>query len=68
MFKTAKPARDAFTLSLGGLTAIASFVAAPAVANDRINQAWDQRLSQARDERHNPVRNQHDSECCAEPA
>jgi hypothetical protein len=44
MFNTAKPARDAFTFSLGGMAAIRSFVIAPAVADNRINQAWDERL------------------------
>ena len=31
--------RDAYTFSLGGLTAIASFVPAPAVAHDQIRQS-----------------------------
>ena len=49
MLKTRKPARDAFTFSLGGIKTIASFVAAPAVADDRINKIRDERLSQPRD-------------------
>jgi len=51
MYCKAKPARDAFTLSLGGITAITSFVAAPAVASDRINQARDARMKKAREGR-----------------
>ena len=37
MSNRAKPTRDPFTLSLGGLTTITSVVAAPAIAHDRIN-------------------------------
>lgn len=48
MFEKAKPARDAFTFSLGGMTTIASFVAAPAIADDRINKIRDDRLKQGR--------------------
>jgi hypothetical protein len=44
MFNRAKPARDAFTFSLGGMAAIRSFVIAPAVADDRINRVWDGRF------------------------
>ncbi|NGX15314.1 hypothetical protein [Wenzhouxiangella sp. XN24] len=36
MSKTPGNKRDAFTFSLGGLTTIASFFPAPAVAHDRI--------------------------------
>jgi len=32
------PTRDAFTFSLGGLTTIASFVPAPAIADNQIRQ------------------------------
>jgi hypothetical protein len=51
MFEKAKPVRDAFTFSLGGMTTIASFVAVPAVADDRINKIRDERLKQAREAR-----------------
>jgi hypothetical protein len=37
----AETKRDAFTFSLGGLTTIASFVPAPAVAHDRIRTPRD---------------------------
>ena len=40
--------RDVFAFSRGGLTVIASFVAAPAVASDRINRARDERVRRAR--------------------
>ena len=38
MLKEAKPARDAFTFSLSGMTAITSFTAARAIAHDRLRQ------------------------------
>lgn len=38
MYKKDKTARDAFTLSLGGMTTITSFAAAPAIAHDRLRQ------------------------------
>ncbi|MGB5257191.1 MAG: hypothetical protein WBN44_08045 [Woeseiaceae bacterium] len=44
MFSQTQAARDAYTLSLGGMTAITSFVAAPVVAADRINAASDARV------------------------
>ena len=36
--------RDAFTFSLRGMTAIASFTAPHAIADDRINQVLDEKL------------------------
>ena len=51
MFKKAKVARDAFTFSLGGMTTIASFVPAPAIANDRINKVRDEQQAAARENR-----------------
>ena len=44
MGNKAKPARDAFAFSLGGISAITSFVAAPAIADDLINKAREERL------------------------
>jgi hypothetical protein len=44
MSNKAKPARDAFTFSLGGISTISSFVAAPAIAHDQLNKALDGRL------------------------
>jgi len=46
MFEKAKPGRDAFTFSLHGMTAIAPFSIAPAIADDRINKVRDERLKQ----------------------
>ena len=49
MSHRAENRRDAYTFSLGGLTAIASFVPAPAVAHDQIRQSpWrrEQRTAQ----------------------
>ena len=39
------PERDAFAFSLGGMTTITSVVIAPAVADDRINKALDERMN-----------------------
>jgi hypothetical protein len=39
MFEKARSGRDAFTFSLHGLTTIASFTLAPAIAEDRIDRA-----------------------------
>lgn len=43
--KKDKPVRDAFAFSLGGMTATASFYISPAVADDLINRARDERRS-----------------------
>jgi len=51
MFEKAKPARDAFTFSLGGMTAVSPFVAMPVVADDRINRVRDQKLAEGQEER-----------------
>jgi len=51
MFGKANKARDAFAFSLGGMTAITSIVAAPAIADDRINKIRDERVRQARSAR-----------------
>lgn len=44
MFEKAGSGRDAFTFSLHGMTTIASFAPATAIADDRINKAWDERF------------------------
>lgn len=51
MFRNAKPTRDAFAFSLGGIKTVASFGVAPVVADDRINRIRDERLRQARGDR-----------------
>ncbi len=43
-----KHMRDAFTFSLGGISTITSFVAASAIADDRINEALSERFRRAR--------------------
>lgn len=48
MSNTTKPDRDAFSFSLGGMTTIASFVVAPAIADDRLRQNRDDRLKEGR--------------------
>ena len=44
MFEKAKQARDAFTLSLGGMRTASSFFAMPVIADDRINRIRDAQL------------------------
>jgi hypothetical protein len=56
MFEKAKSGRDAFTFSLQGMTTIASFTLAPAIADDQINQAWSRRLEGATTRQRNTVR------------
>ena len=56
MFEKAKPGRDAFTFSLQGMTAIASFTAAPAIADDRLNKVWDERLSRIQEDQPDTAR------------
>lgn len=56
MFRKDIPTRDRFTFSLGGMTAIASFVAPTVIASDRINKVRDQRLRQVRDDRDRKTR------------
>jgi len=51
MFNKAKVARDAFTFSLGGMTTIASFFPAQAIAHDRINKILDEQQAAARENR-----------------
>ena len=56
MFEKAKPARDAFAFSLGGMAANSSFVIAPVVADDRINKVRDERLSQHQEDQPDTAR------------
>ncbi len=48
MFDRYREARDTFAFSLGGMTAIASFFPAQAIADDRINRIRDEHVRQAR--------------------
>ena len=48
MFAKHNNVRDAFAFSLGGMTAITSFTAAPAIADDRINQVLDAQRAEKR--------------------
>ncbi len=50
MFEKAKPGRDAFTFSLGGMNAISSFTIAPVIADDLINKIRDERQNEVRDD------------------
>lgn len=50
MSEKAKSGRDAFTFSLLGLKTIAGYTAASAIAHDRINKAWDEKLRKAQEE------------------
>ena len=56
MYSKARSGRDAFTFSLHGLTTIASFTFAPAIAQDQINKAWDERFETAPREERNTIR------------
>ena len=51
MFYEARSGRDTFTFSLGGMKTISSFTIAPAVAEDHINKALDERLRRTHDDR-----------------
>jgi hypothetical protein len=51
MLNKAKVACDAFTISLGGMTTVASFFPAPAIAHDRINKILDEQQAMARENR-----------------
>jgi len=51
-----KRSRDVFTFSLGGLKTITSFVAAPAIAHDRINNALDEQLRHAQEDQPDTAR------------
>ena len=55
MFNKAKQANDPFAFSLGGMRAIASFVAPAATADNRINRTWDEKLKRGRDESSEPA-------------
>lgn len=56
MYTKAKSGRDAFTFSLRGMTTIASFTIAPAVAHDRINSAIGERLSRVHEDQPDTAR------------
>ena len=56
MFTKAESGRDAFTFSLHGLTTIASFTFAPALAQDQINKARDERCARACREDNDTIR------------
>ena len=49
MSQKAKPAHDRFTFSLGGMRAISSFVAAPAIADDQIDKVRDRRPDESQE-------------------
>ena len=55
MFHTLRKARDAFRFSLGGARIVSSFAATPAVADDRINKIWDEKIRHARREGSRPT-------------
>ena len=51
-----KHTRDAFTTSLGGMSAKSSFILTPAIAHDRINKALDEKLRQAQEDQPDTAR------------
>ena len=56
MFEKAKSGRDAFTFSLRGMRAVASFTPPSAIADDRINSIIDQRLGGPQEDQPDTVR------------
>lgn len=56
MFEKARSGRDAFTFSLRGMRAIASFTAMPVIADDCINKTIDRRLAGSRQDRPDTAR------------
>ena len=48
--------RDAFTFSLGGMTTIASYTVAPAIAHDKINKALSERLQETQEDQPDTAR------------
>ena len=57
MHKKARAANDAYAFSRGGLTVSTPFAGIPVVSSDRINRAWDERLSRARVAHNDRTRN-----------
>ena len=55
MFEKARSGRDAFTFSLQGMRTMASYTAAPAIADDRINRGIDQRLGRVQEDQPDTV-------------
>ena len=75
MYTKARSGRDAFTFSLYGMRANASFTAMPVIADDRINRMIDQRLAGPREDRRDTARRIEDflaryfaSGCCRQAA
>jgi len=64
MFEKAKSGRDAFTFSLRGMKATASFTPMPAMADDRINKIIDERLRKAPESKRNTVHKIEDFLAC----
>ena len=56
MFKKANKALGAFSFSLGGMRMASSFVIAPAIDGDRINQVRDEHVRRAREAREDAPR------------
>ena len=56
MSEQAKRPRDAFRFSLGGMTTIASFAVAPAIAHDKINKALSERLQDKQEDQPDTAR------------
>jgi hypothetical protein len=47
MFEKARSGRDAFTFSLRGMTATASYFITPVIDDDSINRVWADKLADA---------------------
>ena len=48
--------RDAFTISLGGISSKSSFILTPAIAHDRINRAMDEKFRKAQEDQPDTAR------------
>ena len=51
MTEKTRSGRDVFRFSLSGLKTMAAYTTAGAVADDRINRAWDEKLKNKQDDR-----------------
>ena len=50
MFYNTKSKSDTFAFALGGAALVGAFVPVPVIVSDRINKAWDERLSAPQDD------------------
>ena len=56
MSERTKSERDAFAFSLSGLRTMAAYTTATAIAQDQINQAWEEKLRREQEDQPNSAR------------